>query len=190
MTETTGAMTHQEHLLKLEPLCRSLDEALTDAGWTPERVRDAFQTSVSAECVSCGIPISGTELFALSQPPSADHAHVKIGRLRMGDCAREKCDSYYYRVTFQAFPGADWASLVSQFEKGEPRPKAAKKSRTQKNWATKFLSTLRVPAHVWITVAVLVLVLVVRQWYVGGRIPLLREPEHFKVDVAPEETGD
>jgi hypothetical protein len=183
-------MIHQQHLLKLEPLCRSLDEALTDAGWSPERVRDAFVTSVSAECVSCGIPVSGEELYALSQAPSADHAHVKIGRLRMGDCARERCDSYYYRITFQTFPGVDWASLVSQFEKGEPQSNAAKKSGTKKSWATKYLGTLRVPAHVWITLAALVLVLVMRQWYVGGRIPLLREPEHFKVDTAPEEQGE
>jgi len=190
MTET-GPMSHQEHLLKLEPLCRCLNETLTDAGWPPERVRDAFQTSVSAECVSCGIPISGAELFALSQPPSADHAHVKIGRLRMGDCAREKCDSYYYRLTFQTFPGADWASLISQFENGEPLPtKATRKRDGQRNWATKYLSTLRVPSHIWITLAALLLVLVVRQWYLGGRIPLLREPEHFKVDVGTEQSGE
>jgi hypothetical protein len=57
----------------------------------------------------------------------------------------------------------------------------------EKNALVKYLRTLRVPAHVWITLAALVVVLVMRQWYVGGRIPLLREPEHFKVDVAPEE---
>jgi hypothetical protein len=99
----------------------------------------------------------------------------------MGDCAREKCDSYYYRMTFQSFPGVDWARLISRFEKGGPKPDA------QKSWLVKYLRTMRVPAHIWITVAALVLVLVMRQWYVGGRIPLLREPEHFKVDVAPEE---
>jgi len=186
----TGPMIHQQHLLKLEPLCRYLDDTLVDAGWPPERVRDAFLTSVSAECVSCGIPVTGEQLYALSQPPSADRAHVKIGRLRMGDCAREKCDSYYYRMTFQTFPGVDWPSLVSRFEKGEPQPKAAEWSGKPRNWAAKYLSTLRVPAHVWITLAALVLVIVMRQWYVGGRIPLLREPEHFKVDIAPEETRE
>lgn len=183
-------MIHQQHLLKLEPLCRFMDEALADAGLSPERIHDAFVTSVSAECVTCGIPASGEELYALSQAPSADHAHVKIGRLRMGDCAGEKCDSYYYRMTFKTFPGADWASLVSQFETGEPQRKQAGVAGNQKDWFKKYFGTVRVPVHAWITLAALVLVLVVRQWYVGGRIPLLREPEHFKVDVAPEEQGN
>jgi cytochrome P450 len=188
MTQTSP-LIHQQHLLKLEPLCRSIAEALMDAGWTQERVHDAFLTSVSAECISCGISVSGEELYALAQPPSADHAHVKIGRLRMGDCARERCDSYYYRITFKAFPGADWARLVSQFEKGEPQRKQAGVAGNQRKRLMKYVRNLRAPAHVWITVAALVLVLVVRQWYVGGRIPLLREPEHFKVDTAAEEQG-
>jgi hypothetical protein len=182
-------MIHQQHLLKLEPLCRFLDAELIDGGWPPERVRDAFVTSVSAECVSCGISVSGEELYALSQAPSADHAHVKIGRLRIGDCAREKCDSYYYRMTFQNFPGLDWAALVSQFDKGAPQRKQAGGAGREKNRLMKYFGTLRVPVHAWITLAALVLVLVVRQWYVGGRIPILREPEHFKVDTAAEETG-
>jgi len=183
-------MVHQQHLLKLEPLCRSVDEALIDAGWPPERVRDAFQTSISAECVSCGIPVSGAELYALAQPPSAETANAKIGRLRMGDCAREKCDSYYYRMTFQSFPGVDWPSVVTQCGNGEPQQERKADSNTQKKSWQKYSSMVRVPAHVWITVAALILVLVVRQWYVGGRIPLLREPEHFKVDIAPEEARD
>jgi hypothetical protein len=182
-------MTHLQHLLKLEPLCRYLVEALADSGLAPEKIQAAFETSLSAECVSCGIPLSGAELYTLSQPPSAEHANAKIGRLRMGDCARQKCDSYYYRMTFRPFPGVDWESLASKFEKGEPQQKPDTDAGSEKKWLLKYLRTLRVPAHIWLTLAALVLVLVVRQWYVGGRIPLLREPEHFKVDTATEEPG-
>lgn len=154
-----------------------------------DRIQAAFETSLSAECVSCGIPVSGAELYALSQPPSAEHANAKIGRLRMGDCARLKCDSYYYRMTFQPFPGVDWESLVSKFEKGETQTKPGEEGGTDKNSLAKYLKTIRVPAHIWITLAALLVVLAMRQWYVGGRIPLLREPEHFKVDVGTEESG-
>jgi hypothetical protein len=37
-----------------------------------------------------GTRISGKELFALSQPPTAERATAKIGRLRLGDCARKR----------------------------------------------------------------------------------------------------
>lgn len=185
----TQPETRQQHLLKLEPLCRLAAEELTEAGWAPEKVQEAFKQGVCAECVSCGIEVSGTELYALSQPPSAEYANAKIGRLRMGDCARKGCDSYYYRMTFQSVAGVDWKRLVAQFEKGEPHQDHAEGDGTEKNRLTKYLRTVRVPVHVWITLAALVVVLAMRQWYVGGRIPLLREPEHFKVDVGTEESG-
>ena len=47
---------------------------------------------------------------------------------------------------------------------------------------------LAMPRQVWVAMAALLLLLVIRQYYVGGRIPLLREPEKFHVDtVAAEE---
>jgi hypothetical protein len=38
-----------------------------------------------------------------------------------------------------------------------------------------------------IALAALVVVLLVRQWHAGGRIPLIREPEHFRVATDPNE---
>ena len=34
------------------------------------------------------------------------------------------------------------------------------------------------------------LLLIIRQWYLGGRIPILREPEKFRVTPSPAEHED
>jgi hypothetical protein len=39
----------------------------------------------------------------------------------------------------------------------------------------------------WIVVCIVMVLLLLRQCYLGGRIPLLREPEHFRVDPDPRE---
>ena len=44
---------------------------------------------------------------------------------------------------------------------------------------------LGVARRVGLALVIVVLLLLFRQWYFGGRIPLIREPEKFRVDPAP-----
>src|SRR5512144_1325961 len=109
--------TRKEYLLVLEPFCRALHQALLDSGADHQLAANAMRISVSAECVGCQIQVSGEELFALSQPPSAEHATAKIGRLRLGQCARQGCDACYYRLEFRAHPPFVWHAVLARAEK-------------------------------------------------------------------------
>jgi hypothetical protein len=185
------AIVRQEEIRKLEPFCRALAEALRGGGLGPEHVVAAWRAGVAAECTRCGISVSGDELFALSQPPAEEHASAKIGRLRLGDCARSGCESYHYQLTFKVHGELDWGDLllqaeVLQQEQGHPTGGNAVQRPVDSSLA-RLLWTSRRARRLWTALAAVLLLLLIRQWYLGGRIPLIREPEHFRVDPAPGE---
>ena len=185
------AIVRQQEIPKLQPLCRALAEALRRSGLGPENAQAAWRAGVAAQCTRCGISVSGEELFALSQPPSADHASAKIGRLRLGDCARNGCESYHYQLTFKTHNQVDWADLLLRGEAIQQEQEHPAGSGAAQRQAGPFLArqpwTILKARRLWIAVAAVLLLLLIRQWYLGGRIPLIREPEHFRVDPAPQE---
>jgi len=185
------AIVRQEEIRKLEGFCRALAEALRRGGLGPENALAAWRAGVAAECTRCGISVSGDELFALSQPPAAEHASAKIGRLRLGDCARSGCESYHYQLTFKVDGELDWAGLLLQAaaikqEQEHPAGSSAVQRPVGSSLA-RLLWTSRRARRLWTALAAVLLLLLIRQWYLGGRIPLIREPEHFRVDPAPGE---
>lgn len=183
------AIVRQEELRKLQAFCRALAEALRRGGLGPENVVAAWRAGVAAECPRCGISVSGDELFALSQPPAAEHGSAKIGRLRLGDCARSGCDSYHYQFTFKVHGQLDWSALVLQAEAIQQEQDHPAGSDAPQRLVGSSLASLlwasRRARRLWVALAAVLLLLLIRQWYLGGRIPLIREPEHFRVDPAP-----
>ena len=178
---TDQLLTRQVPLQKLEPLCRALGDSLTRGGLTPEQSQELWRVGVAAECTRCGIPIYGDELYALSQPPSEKYANIKLGRLRLGDCAREGCNSYTYKLTFYPYNNLDWPTLLAAIDRNEKEPGNAP-VRPGIAQALNLLWRSSAARRVALGLIVVVLLLVVRQWYLGGRIPLLREPRKFQVD--------
>ncbi len=189
LTETSygPVIVRQEHLQKLEPLCRGLGEALCQGGLDQPRTAEAFRVAVSAECVTCGIRVSGQELFALSRPPSPELSGIKTGRLRRGYCAREGCDSFYYRLSFQPYCQIDWAKILSGVASSPSEKCALQSSRGARKAIAWPRIHLQVPRAAWLVVGGIVALWLLHQWYIGGRIPLVREPEKFHVDPAPLE---
>jgi hypothetical protein len=179
MSEAT-VTTRKQHLPQLVPFCRAILESLQRAALSKEKAAQVVGTALSGECAQCGIHVSGAELFSLSQ--AADPSdNPKVQRLRLGDCARRGCDSYYYRLSFQPHPELDWPKLISQAENLDaPVPEAAPTPMATKD-AVRLAAQLYATRRVAVGLALVVVVLLVRQWYLGGRIPLLREPEHFRV---------
>jgi hypothetical protein len=176
-----ASTVREEHLQKLEPFCRALAQTLSGAGVKPEKTLEEFKASLTAECERCGIHLSGEELYALSQPPSEKYANVKLGRLRLGDCARQGCQSYFYRLTFRDSPSLDWPKLIARAEaiqKGETQASAPKVSTRETLRRTVFSS---LALRVALALVLGVMLLALRQWYLVGEIPLLRHAEHFHV---------
>src|SRR4051794_32043454 len=93
VTKEPSQWLHQEHLKNLAPFCQAFGQALAGAGLGPEESVAAIRNGVAAECIQCGIRLSGEELWALMQPPAEKDPNPKVERLRLGDCARKGCDS-------------------------------------------------------------------------------------------------
>ncbi len=182
-----SVIVRQEHLQKVAPFCRALAEALRQAGMGLEQSGTVFAGSVSGECVTCGITVSGQELFALSQPPSAELAGVKIGRLRRGYCAREGCDSCYYTLSLQPHPKVGWPKILSGLGlcASESPARELRQGGGGGSWRPRI--SFRILRPFLLVLLGTVLLWGLRQWYMGGRIPLVREPEKFRVDPAPVE---
>lgn len=180
---TSDQVTRQVHLQKLEAFCRELDKTLSRAGLLPDKSIQAWGGSVAARCTQCDIQVSGEELFALSKSPSAELASAKIGRLRLGDCARKGCSSYYYHLTFRPYPDLNWPEILAQTETIKDEP--------AEQWPRELACISRGLSIFWLGPAtrrlggaflLVLLLLIVRQWYIGGRIPFLHEPQKFQAD--------
>lgn len=183
------AITRQQYLYQIATFCRGLDEWLRGAGFSSEQSLEIFRTSISAECTRCSIKVSGEELFALSQPPAAERATAKIGRMRLGDCARKDCTGCYYSFFFASLPQLDWAKILAHLDStmdSQAQPQPAQEPHVLK-WHFSVLFKAPVFAQIAIAVALISVLLVVHQWRQGGRIPFIREPEQFHVDTLPEE---
>lgn len=171
----TSVHVRQEHLRSLPALAALLARAPAPAA-----------EAVVAECVQCGFRLTGTELLALapaagdSAPPAAP---AKIDRLRRGYCARNGCDSSYYRLSFEPRPGIDWERLVP---KGDlevveaPVEEAPEVARRREEFRA---GLRRLALRGGMALGALLLLLLARHWYLGGTIPYLREPEKFEVEV-------
>jgi hypothetical protein len=182
-------MPHSERIVRQESLpglpqfCRDLAEALERLLPDEARRQAAAQTSLSAECVLCGLTVNGLELLEAGASVGGV-ARPKIARLRQGYCARNGCESRFYRITFSPFPHLDWTRAFAQSDvvRGEQDEQVqaeaaeARARRRARHW--------RLAGRVGIGLGVLCALYLVRQWYLGGTIPLLREPEEFQTDPA------
>jgi hypothetical protein len=182
---TESFLERQEHVQNLSRFSQRLAGALGQSAPGPDQLRPALCAAVSGECVQCGIRITGEELIELSQPAETAESNPKIARLRQGYCARNHCDSYYYRLTFRTHPDLDWTMLLSRADslnEAQALPAAVEEDT---NKTTPGVGRRRLVGRIFVALAVVSLLLLVRQWYRGGRIPLIREPENFQVDHLP-----
>jgi len=142
------------------------------------KLREPVETALSAECVQCGLRLNGADLLRFGAGQGNDDPRFE--RLRVGYCGRNGCDCLFYRVIGAAHPEIDWPKLIhpahtiSEEEKGAARREAAK-AAAKIRWK---MRALRIGA----AVVALLIVLIVRQFWVGGSIPFVRQPENFKVD--------
>ena len=159
-----------------------LVEILGRCGDRQKKLGFAFRAGMTGECVRCGVRVSGVELLAMGDASIWGETSLRIQRLRLGRCANDECTGSRYRIVFQSRSDLNWDlvfALVRMIEKerGEA-PSAAELAveRSQRRWRYLRVASL---------VAVLLLFFLIHQWYLGGTIPLLRQPEAFRVDLQP-----
>jgi hypothetical protein len=187
MTASEVITTRRQHLLQFASFCHSLNGTLRKAGLSPEEAVTVMQASISGQCLECAISISGEELAALLQPPATGDANAKARRLRLGDCARPGCESFYYLLSFQAHPKVDWKQLLEQIDGEAAKPGSGEWLRPTRSFF-RLLWNSGLPIRVGIALAGIVLALAMRQWYLGGRVWLVHEPQRFIV--TPDPAGE
>ena len=177
-------LTREEHIEKFG----QLSLLLADVARTNDEARKAVCEAVSAECIQCSINISGTELLELADP-GVQNPNAKVQRLRQGYCARQGCNAYFYRVKFLPHASVDWPNVLSPLD----APKEGHQSNTvqaiEKVITSKRIQDREYMIRACIALSVLGFVLLAWHWYRGGSVPIIREPEKFKVDVRTNQTA-
>jgi hypothetical protein len=175
----------EERIQALEQFSRALSAACRRCGPSEAKTAEAVRAALSAECMKCGIHVSGGELLAISETAEAKEPSAKVKRMRLGYCARDGCESFTYRLFFRSHPGADWPTITAQLEAVGQNCTELSAAQAAAKRAAARKARWRTLGRIGIALAIIGLLLVIRQWYVGGRIPLLREPEKFRVDPLP-----
>jgi hypothetical protein len=140
--------------------------------------RDSIRAAISAECVKCGMHLSGEDLLDSLQTDCSTAASPKLTRLQQGYCARRGCGSYYYTLTLKPCARTDWKALVAKTELilSFGQDQAVTLTRGPKRKYGVFATSVA------IGLALVMFLILLRQYYLGSPIPWVREPEDFKVD--------
>jgi len=184
-------ITRQLHLEALAKFAGHLVTALREVGVAGSDLRPRLDQSLTLECAQCGITLIPEDLMALSLPaaePTAA-ASTKVERLRRGYCARNGCESYYYRLLLTPAPGLDWATILARTESLAAATADEESGRRTAVAGFSRAIPWRLLGRVAAGIACVAALLMLRQWMVGGRIPFLREPEPFQVDPASLDAG-
>jgi hypothetical protein len=160
-------------------LANLLEHECSDAS----QVKDLFANYIEAECIKCGIRVSGEEIGKISslkvKGPAPD---PKLMRLKRNYCARDACFSCDYRINLLLHPSVDWQKIKGQID--EERKASQEKSELV---TTTFASRPGRKAVVCVAAAAALFVLffLLRHWITGARIPLLQKAHHYQIDPSP-----
>jgi hypothetical protein len=177
-------ITRPVRLPRLGLFCHSLQAAVAAAQDSTDHER-FWRLYVSADCPRCRIQISGIELRALALPPCAELATAKIGRMRLGNCARDGCDAWEYSVHFWNQSEFDWPGLLAAAE-NLLADSATPTNKRSHPWQTGLITVVRIHGlRVAALLGLLVVLWFARALYFGGNIPFLRVPETFAADPTP-----
>jgi len=168
-----------EDLVRLQA---SLARALGETGISGGQLNEIFSTRLRAECAECGIQITGDEIVHVAvAEESTELPHPKLKRLRLGYCAREGCDSYYYRIHLEDHPGVDWTTVTEKAHQWNLAAKAAASEEEKRRVCQKRnQQTKRVVAGLFIVIALLLISFATRH----GRLPFTKKPHKYEIDPA------
>lgn len=172
--------TVQVRVERIGPLYTGLAAALSEAGFSGSQLNDIFSRHVRGECVQCGIRITGDDMAHITlAEDKTDLLDSRLDRLRQGYCARNKCDSYYYRIHLDDYPDLDWTKIREQAGHLAVATQATLEKDTG---ATTIRNWLLIRLAAGLSV-VLILLLFWHVWYYGY-VPILQKPHKYAVDPA------
>lgn len=150
----------------------------TEAEW-----QELCNTRLSAECPGCKIKLSGLELRELASVHHEGEAlSPKIERLRKNYCARNTCDSRFYRVNIHPDTEKHWVSIKDQLQIATPELRETSPIKERKSlFASAGVPRVRPLQLTALLLVGTVLFFVVRHWVYGARIPLVQKKNEYRV---------
>jgi hypothetical protein len=91
----------------------------------------------------------------------------------------------YYNITLQPYPRVEWPVVLEQAESRELEESGVVEVRGPRRELPRLRITPYARRRIAVVAGAIVMLFVGHQYYYGGRIPLIREPEHFRVDPTP-----
>ena len=172
--------TVQFHIERIGPLYTGLAAALSEAGFSGSQLNEIFSRRIRGECVQCGIRISGDDIahVALTED-NTEMPDSRLDRLRQGYCARNGCDSYYYRIHFDDYPDLDWTKIQ---EKAGHLASATQATIEKQTSATAIRNWVLIRLAVGLGVVLILLLFWHIRYY--GYVPVLQKPHKYTVDPA------
>lgn len=156
----------------------SLTCVLLESGQSGARLNEILSQCLRVECVQCRIQVSAEELqqLAVSDAPGGA-LHPKLQRLRLGYCARQGCESYFYEVHLESYPGVDWEVVVRNADSLLTVSKAVATEPGEQ----------RKPRRVRMFVGLGLLLLTALAWLIHAHI--LFAPKRHKYEIDPASTA-
>jgi hypothetical protein len=171
----------QVPLNTLPALMQRLAAFLSLPGPGAELASGLIRERLHAGCVQCGQRVSGAELVSLvAGNADTGPEDRRVARLRKGYCVKEGCTSLHYELHWEARAGED-GRKVEDFLLGKilaDAPTVDAESRARRGNDRR-----RLLARLAIGIAFLLIVLLVKHRWEGGRIPVF-EPK-YKYQGAP-----
>lgn len=171
-------LVREDSIRRLPKLVFAASEACRRGSGDLQWSREVLCRAIRAQCTLCGFVLSGEELLALAEITGANEKSTMVQQLRAGHCAREGCAASHYRLQFYDTPEISWAAVLAECRPSEapqlpskPVAKPAPERRVARRRFGQILAAIGLCLLAWMW----------WQWRTGGRIPYLREPEHFRV---------
>jgi hypothetical protein len=186
MTTQTPSAAQRTVELPIDALSRLYLAVVATSKIPEQQWHELFNGRVAAECVQCGIKVTGEELRQLSVlDPEHPVDDPKLDRLRLKYCARNTCQSRFYRVKIEPDSDLHWTAIKEQLQLATPEVRETKERKAIK------LPALGLPRTSGLTISVALLCLVVlffmlRYWVFGHRIPVVHKKHEYRVIEQPQ----
>lgn len=181
-------LVREEPIQRLPRFVFAVAEAWRRAGGDLESHRSIWSRALAAKCANCDFALSGEELLALAGISSGNEDSVQLKRLRSGQCAREDCPSSHYRLLFYDTPELSWSTLLAEChpsETPEPQSEPVQRNAPGRRIAPRKIALVKF-AQIGAAIGLCLLGWMWWQWHSGGKIPFLRQPEHFQIAPGPD----
>jgi hypothetical protein len=159
-----------------------LARVLGEFGFDSSQLNEIFLTRLQTQCDRCGIHVTSNELTSVAVADNeAKLPHPKLERLRLGYCAREGCESDYYTIQFEDYPGVDWGIVAAKTSEWLAATDVAAKEQARRTAIRRRNRTImRVALGLVIVCSLLLLRFVVQH----GHLPFAKKPSKYQVDPA------